>query len=977
MEDFFLVILVIAVLWLIVERSGAKSQLEDFRQQIASLRDRVTTLELSPKPEAPRPAQSVPTLKTEASKAAVVPAPVAPPVPKPTYDPAYPGFARQSVSQPTAPLAAPRPTPPPPAFTPPPVAVAPSEPQRSLSLEERLGQNWLNKLGIVALVIGLALLLGRELRNLGPVGRSSIGLTLSAAILTTGLFLERRERYRIFARALIGGGWAMIFFVTFALYHLNSMQVIHSQTLDLILMLAVATAMVAHSLRYRSQVVTSLAFLLAFVTVGLSQVTLFSLVAGAILAVGLIAVAYRMCWFELALAGLVGVYLNHFLWLHRVLPNGAVPGHPFPTFLPSAALLIIYWLLFRLFYIFSIPETDTQRFSATGNMVLNTVGLLSLLKYQSSHPEWAFYGLLVLGIAELTLAFVARRRHHNAFVALVCISSLFLVAAIPFRFGGATWPLLWLLEAEVLFAAALAMQETVFRRLSYLAAFAALLQTFAMGVFPVLELRQMAPDNTHHLHLSIVLFTAAICFWANSEFATRRWTVLRENVLDNNALQAFSYLAVVALGTALWLIFPNLWTVLPWLAAALGLAFAADMLRSPNLALQTDILAFAAILRLGGIHFLRWDSFPTAPRTVIVVIATAMLYALMRRSQQSFLLRTEHYAAVYSWAGAGSLTLLLWYTLPAPSTTVAWGFLGLLLLELGLATEKDFFQQQATALLVSSFLRIGFVNLDLEPTQRLYTVLPLAAAYAWSYERLHASSSATAFKRITSATFAWLALATLTTLLYFQLSPMHVAIGGAVLTVALLALAYFLRRPLFTAQALVLLVMTAGRALAFNMFLAPELASPFPTSRLFTVGLTCAILLAALPIAFAIRKQSTTPPANDLSRYTLHHPEQLLFFVPLGLIVALLFVQLRAGMITVGWSALGVVTFLFALTVGERSFRLAGLGLLMLGVVKILAVDIWNAAPTDRYITLIVMGAALLSVSFLYSRYRETILKLL
>jgi hypothetical protein len=37
----------------------------------------------------------------------------------------------------------------------------------------------------------------------------------------------------------------------------------------------------------------------------------------------------------------------------------------------------------------------------------------------------------------------------------------------------------------------------------------------------------------------------------------------------------------------------------------------------------------------------------------------------------------------------------------------------------------------------------------------------------------------------------------------------------------------------------------------------------------------------------------------------------------------------------------------------------------------------WKLAATDRYIALIVMGAALLLVSFLYTRYREAILKLL
>jgi len=78
-------------------------------------------------------------------------------------------------------------------------------------------------------------------------------------------------------------------------------------------------------------------------------------------------------------------------------------------------------------------------------------------------------------------------------------------------------------------------------------------------------------------------------------------------------------------------------------------------------------------------------------------------------------------------------------------------------------------------------------------------------------------------------------------------------------------------------------------------------------------------------------------------------------------------------MITVSWSALGVIVFLFALRVEERSFRLAGLALLLLGVGKIMVVDVWRLDPSDRYITLIVMGSALLLVSFLYSRFRETI----
>jgi uncharacterized membrane protein len=79
------------------------------------------------------------------------------------------------------------------------------------------------------------------------------------------------------------------------------------------------------------------------------------------------------------------------------------------------------------------------------------------------------------------------------------------------------------------------------------------------------------------------------------------------------------------------------------------------------------------------------------------------------------------------------------------------------------------------------------------------------------------------------------------------------------------------------------------------------------------------------------------------------------------------------GRVTIAWGIEAVVTFLFALVVGERSYRLAGLSLLLTCVAKILVLDVWRQQRSDRYITFIILGVALLLVSFLYTRYSETI----
>jgi hypothetical protein len=137
-----------------------------------------------------------------------------------------------------------------------------------------------------------------------------------------------------------------------------------------------------------------------------------------------------------------------------------------------------------------------------------------------------------------------------------------------------------------------------------------------------------------------------------------------------------------------------------------------------------------------------------------------------------------------------------------------------------------------------------------------------------------------------------------------------------------------------------------------------------------------ALLFAVLPIAFRLR--GTARPAHEplLGRIAAvfdSYPEQVFFFIPLVLMTVLLALETRRGMVTVGWGIEAVGVFLFALWIGQRSYRLSGLALLLLSVGKILAVDVWRLNPRDRYITFIILGCALLLVSFLYSRHREAV----
>jgi hypothetical protein len=216
-----------------------------------------------------------------------------------------------------------------------------------------------------------------------------------------------------------------------------------------------------------------------------------------------------------------------------------------------------------------------------------------------------------------------------------------------------------------------------------------------------------------------------------------------------------------------------------------------------------------------------------------------------------------------------------------------------------------------------------------------------------------------------------------------------VIVAWAALALALAAFAWNAKRKVFLHQSYFAAFAVLFRAAFHNFYERSYFSADFWHTRWWSVGSTVAILLVVLPVVFKLRgpagqsreERALSSPQGGNSRRLLsrlfaaldRHPEQLFFFIPAFLLTVLLALEMRSGMVTVAWGVEAVAVFIFALWVGERSFRLTGLGLLLLCVGKIVVVDIWGLTPRDRYLTFIVLGTLLLFVSYLYSRYRETL----
>jgi hypothetical protein len=128
-----------------------------------------------------------------------------------------------------------------------------------------------------------------------------------------------------------------------------------------------------------------------------------------------------------------------------------------------------------------------------------------------------------------------------------------------------------------------------------------------------------------------------------------------------------------------------------------------------------------------------------------------------------------------------------------------------------------------------------------------------------------------------------------------------------------------------------------------------------------------------VPLAFKVRSAARPGDYPGWASALALHPEQPMFFVPVVLLVVLLFLKLTGWWVTLGWAIEALTVFILALWAGERSFRLAGLSLMLVSIGKLVYDTVYFPNPSARILTLIGVSVALLVVPFLYAKNKEAL----
>jgi hypothetical protein len=773
-----------------------------------------------------------------------------------------------------------------------------------LPLEDVLGMNLFAKIGIVLLVLGFALLGRVALVAMGPGGKVTLLYAVAAALLGGGIWFERKDRYRLIGRTGIGGGWAMLFFTTYAMHHVAAMQVMSSNLLDSVLLLAVSSVMVTHTLRYRSQLVTGLAFLLAFSTVALSQDTVYALAAGVILAVGIVTIALRMGWYEMEVFGILASYANHFYWLYKLYPDGAA-GHTFPQFLPSTIILVLYWLIFRISYIARNIRSPRDEQISTVAALINTALLLAVMKFQSTRPELAFYALLALGALEFFFGQLpATRRRRAAFVLLTVLGSLLALAAVPFRFSGNNIALLWMIGAEALLIAGIVQTEVVFRRLG-------LLIGTLTGLLIASEARHIIEFRQHSeaplVQNGILLLACSALFYLNAHYVRHKWQHLFKGI-DERLATSQSYLGAITAFFGAWAVFTRDWTALGWAALMLGAALGTRLLSDRHLLLQTGALTAAVAIRAVLVNSHLSESYPHHVTTRFVTLPIlAMIFYLTAAALSQTEELCRYLRSFSLWAGSSLLAGLVWLDVAPAWVALAWLVLAVSLSLVSRRLRLDDLCYQGHLLAVFVLVQLIEVNLNMQGAIGRYLPMVACAAVFYAISRFCTLPDAP-YRRYAAWAHTWGATALLASLAWHESPHPWLACIWALSALVLAVVDRVFEVEELPWQAHTLAALAAWRAATLNVYTRDKWHNV--DVRLLTVSIIV-LILYALARWVRIPKQFRERDAHHAYTWT-------------GSILAawMLWGELQPVAVAVALAGLGLVLFEWGLMQKQKQLRI-------------------------------------------------------
>ncbi|WP_103070340.1 DUF2339 domain-containing protein [Aquimarina sediminis] len=345
----------------------------------------------------------------------------------------------------------------------------PKTPKKKSNLEKFIGENLINKIGIVIIVIGVAIGAKYTIEHdlIGPLTRIILGYLTGLGLL--GIGMKLKKKYENFSAVLVSGAMAIMYFITFLAYDLYDLI---PQTMTFVLMLLFTAFTVFAAIQYNKQVIAHIGLVGAYAVPFLLSdgsgrvLILFSYMA--IINAGILIIAAKKYWKSLYFSSF---FLTWIIFISWYVDSYSTDEH---FVLGFAFLSLFFATFYSMFLVYKLRKKESFRttdviLQLANSFVFYGVGVSMLNNHEVGKELLGVFTLInaVIHFVVSVIIYKLKLADRNLFYFISGMVLIFVTITFPVQLDGNWVTLLWASEAALLFWIGRTKKVPIYEILSY------------------------------------------------------------------------------------------------------------------------------------------------------------------------------------------------------------------------------------------------------------------------------------------------------------------------------------------------------------------------------------------------------------------------------------------------------------------------------------------------------------------------------